>query len=283
MESTTLADEQSKTDNDVLSKGAAVDPALDQTSQPFVGRWQNLISTTNWEKGRIIFQWREALIESDAPATEYSDSAWAQRVGGVTSPHVGRLRRVFEVFGESQETYPGLFWSHFLAALDWDDAAMWLEGAMRSGWSVSAMREQRWQSLGALEADRPQESQITNADTDEDVVLPAQGGSDRRDRADEAGDISVGPTDESPDFGDEDQLSTAPSAGDKSSAKVEDAEGELIQPFAGLPDLPSDLSEALEMFKLAVLRHKAASWADVPRDTVLQILAGLKQLTISQA
>ena len=79
--------------------------AIAQRSEPFVGRWQNLISTTNWEKGKIIFDWREALIESGAPATEYSDEAWARRVGGVTSPHVGRLRRVFETFHADHESY----------------------------------------------------------------------------------------------------------------------------------------------------------------------------------
>ncbi len=26
----------------------------EQTSQEFLGRWQRLVSTTNWEKGRII-------------------------------------------------------------------------------------------------------------------------------------------------------------------------------------------------------------------------------------
>ena len=27
----------------------------------FVGQWNRLVSTTNWEKGRIICQWRDAL------------------------------------------------------------------------------------------------------------------------------------------------------------------------------------------------------------------------------
>lgn len=284
MASTTASKKSAPTKSKELQADATVDPSLDKASQPYVGRWQNLISTTNWEKGRIILQWREALIESGAPATEYSDGAWAQRVGGVTSPHVGRLRRVFEVFGEQQESYPGLFWSHFLAALDWDDAEMWLEGAMRSAWSVSAMREQRWQSLGAIEADRPSDDQISSADTDEDVVLPAQGGSNRASQADEAGRITTGPSDEDPDFGDEDQLGSASASGPKGSAKsVGDESGELLQPFAGLPDLPGDMSEALEMFKLAILRHKANSWADVSRDTVLQIINGLKQLTTNPA
>lgn len=64
-------------------------PELLALQQPFVGQWNGLVSTTNWEKGRIISQWRAALIEAGAPSTEYSDEAWASRVGGVTAPHVG--------------------------------------------------------------------------------------------------------------------------------------------------------------------------------------------------
>ena len=104
--------------------------SLDEASQPFEGRWSRLISTTNWEKGQIVFEWRTALKDQEAPASEYADDAWARRVGGVTGQHVGRLRRVFERFGESNAQYDGLYWSHFQAALDWDDAEMWLEGCL---------------------------------------------------------------------------------------------------------------------------------------------------------
>ena len=250
--------------------------AIDVASQPFVGRWQNLISTTNWEKGKIIFDWREALVESGAPSTEYSDEAWAQRVGGVTSPHVGRLRRVYELFGSNYETYPGLYWSHFLAAMDWDDAEMWLEGAMRSGWSVSGMREQRWQATGAAEADRPEQKDIVDADTDEDVIMPAQGGGGSNRLNDGADEITAGPAPEDPDFG-EPQEMPVPS-GDRSEQAA--SPSEIVQPFAGLPELPDDLSEALEMFKLSILRHKSASWADVTPETVMKTLEGLRVLTV---
>lgn len=152
------------------------DDELAEVAQPFIGQWNRLISTTNWEKGRIINQWRQALIDSGADASQYSDEAWAERVGGVTAPHVGRLRRVHDRFASSYETYSGLYWSHFLAALDWDDAPLWLEGAAREGWTVAAMRQQRWQAHGAVQSQRPTSSQIVEVDTDEDVVLPAQGG-----------------------------------------------------------------------------------------------------------
>ncbi|MEL7335927.1 MAG: hypothetical protein AAFN70_06960, partial [Planctomycetota bacterium] len=151
------------------------DAAVSQTSEPYVGRWNRLISTTNWEKGAIINDWRTALIESGAPSTEYSDEAWSRRVGGVTAPHVGRLRRVHDRFGDDHDSYAGLYWSHFLAALEWSDAPMWLEGAVRSGWSVSQMRRAQWEANGGDAASEPRADQISASDTDEDVVMPAQG------------------------------------------------------------------------------------------------------------
>ena len=50
------------------------------TSAPFVGAWQALVSQTNWEKGKIILDWREALVAAGAPVKEYSDEAWATLV-----------------------------------------------------------------------------------------------------------------------------------------------------------------------------------------------------------
>ncbi len=126
----------------------AISPSTLQSSESFIGQWNRLISTTNWEKGGIILQWRESLKQSLGSASESSDETWSQLVGGVTSQHVGRLRRTFERFGHVYQEYEGIYWSHFYAALEWDDAEMWLEGAIQNRWSVSAMRRQRWEVLG---------------------------------------------------------------------------------------------------------------------------------------
>ena len=99
-----------------------LEDSLVTASQPYVGQWNRLVSTTNWQKGRIIGAWRVSLAVQGLAVNEYSDEAWARLVGGVTGQHVGRLRRVFVRFGESHEQYAGLFWSHFQAALDWTDA-----------------------------------------------------------------------------------------------------------------------------------------------------------------
>ncbi|MEM6468081.1 MAG: hypothetical protein AAF802_00825 [Planctomycetota bacterium] len=246
--------------------------AAAELAEPFIGRWNNLISMTNWEKGRIINEWRNRLIESGVDATHYSDEAWSRRVGGVTAPHIGRLRRVSERFGDQYETYDGLYWSHFLAALDWSDAPMWLEGASAEGWSISAMREKRWQSEGAVDSQRPTASQIVEVETDEDVTLPAQGDAKAREYDKDGSGIATGPSFEGPDFGDEEELQTlggeSRSGNGATTIEADVNEETPTQPFLGLPSLPDDLSEAVESLKLAILRHKTAGWRDIDQPTV---------------
>jgi hypothetical protein len=242
-------------------------------SQPFVGRWNRLVSTTNWEKGAIILQWRETLVTAGAPVTGYSDEAWCRLVGGVTPQHVGRLRRVQQRFGAAQPTYPGLYWSHFFAALDWDDAEMWLEGAVQNRWSVSQLRNQRWETLGRVGA-APQASEEIAAETDEDI--PA---SDPDHALRGSYDELPGPRHDGPDFGDE-ELSGHPRMGEEDPASAEAARASvaLIQPFADLPELPEDLAEAFDGLKLALLRHKTDGWQSISCESALAWLDALKSL-----
>ncbi|MEM9367830.1 MAG: hypothetical protein AAGD07_17700 [Planctomycetota bacterium] len=262
-------------DETVALRSDAFEMAYAHVQQPFVGRWNTLISTTNWEKGRIISQWRQALIDAEAHATLFSDEAWASRVGGVTAPHVGRLRRVFDRFGAEYESYSNLYWSHFLAALDWDDAALWLQGAVEEKWSVSQMRHQRWEATGAVAADRPDASHIVSVEVDEDApaseaqpdfgTAPAQGGGASRE-FDEEG-APGGPVYEDPDFGEHRDLdgSDAPT----SAAVGNDVPGPTPgQPFAGLPTLPDDLADVFEQMKLAILREKAQNFESTDAQTL---------------
>ena len=126
----------------------AENPLIERASSEYLGRWNRLISTTNWEKGRIVAEWREALINAGAAAAAYSDEAWSRCVGNVTPQHTGRLRRVYQRFASMRDTYAGLYWSHFQAALDWDDAEMWLEGAVQNRWSIAHMQDERSRTFG---------------------------------------------------------------------------------------------------------------------------------------
>jgi hypothetical protein len=253
------------------------DPRGVELSSPYVDRWEVLVSTTNWEKGRIICEWRAALESDGAPVSAFSDEAWSRRVGGVTSQHVGRLRRVATRFGNSCASYPNLSWTHFLAALDWEDAEMWLEGATQSKWSVSAMREARWETLGSDPATAPAAVDIASAPMDEDFTELAEPIASSTTA--EKGEVAEGPTYEGPDFGDEDR---EVSAGADAAADAEELPWEakaaepIASPFASLPRLPVDVADAMEQFKLAIIRHRASGWEELPQSDLLQAIDALR-------
>lgn len=248
---------------------------LEEASAPYLGQWTKLISTTNWDKGKIIYQWRTSLQEAGAPTSEYADDAWARRVGGVTGQHVGRLRRVFERFGDNYPTYDGLFWSHFQAAIEWDDAEMWLEGAAENKWSVASMRNQRWETMGKLEADRP-DDEIVASDVDEDYE-PAQG-NDGEVRG-SIGEMD-GPLHEGPDFGDEEQDAQARESSGLAEGEIGDSTEapSLVKPFAEIGSMPDDVLDAFEAFKLAIIRHRSAGWEEISQEDMISCLESLKVL-----
>ncbi len=264
--------------------------AIDETSRSYLGQWNRLISTTNWEKGRIIHEWRQALIASDVPAGDYSDDAWSRRVGNVTGQHVGRLRRVYERFGGVYQDYSGLYWSHFQAAIDWNDAEMWLEGSVQNRWSVDQMRRERWQAFGAIQEQHPLANDVVTAELDEDVS--GDDSSDNDSEQNQFGEDSPAIDDRGrrPDDDEERNghaASSEPESGagsnNEPSDRLETQPTAPFRPFADLPPLPDDLNEAFESFKLAILRHKTAGWLEISRDDVLLTLDALKALAAAPA
>jgi hypothetical protein len=247
----------------------------DEVAGRFIGQWNRLVSTTNWEKGRIICQWREALELAGAAVTECSDEAWAQLVGGVTSQHVGRLRRVFQRFGAVFDQYEGLYWSHFQAGLDWDDAEMWLEGAIHNGWSVSQMRGKRWETLGNV-GDLPPE-EVAEADEVAAIAPPA---------ANEASSPAKTAKAPRPDTVDDDAAQEVSESSDDDSyeAPATEPKAKRRQPLAvDVDDLPDDLAEAFEQFKLAIIAQRRAGWRETTPAAVIECLDALKELALAPA
>jgi hypothetical protein len=278
------ADQDTVQDAAVIEAGEAVETAAapargEDVAGRFVGQWNRLVSTTNWEKGRIICQWREALELGGAAVTEYSDEAWAQLVGGVTSQHVGRLRRVFQQFGGVYDQYEGLYWSHFQAALDWNDAEMWLEGAILQNWSVSQMRGKRWETLGNA-GEPPQEAA---GETDEDATAPfdaepastppvssaVTAPTESRERNSETNDESESASDKS----------DAPFDTEPTSAP---APAKARRPLSvDVDDLPSDLADAFEAFKLAIISQRRTGWGETTPEAVIECLDALRELVLA--
>lgn len=255
--------------------------AVDASTE-YVGRWNRLISTTNWEKGRIISEWRQALQQADAPTASYTDDAWSRQVGGVTPQHVGRLRRVYERFAEAHGQYAGLYWSHFQAALDWPDAEMYLEGAVQSDWSVSQMRHQRWEAMGGSPELEPRDADIVNAELDEDVS-PDDDGRLPATISETFNEVHDSGRHADDDFDNGSYDATAPDVSDDVADIAEAPAAPALRPFESLPPLPSDLNEGFELMKLAILNHKVSGWREIARNDVLAVLESLKQLALAPA
>ncbi|MEO0528982.1 MAG: hypothetical protein AAF266_00245 [Planctomycetota bacterium] len=253
--------------------------AARESSTPFVGQWNELVSTTNWEKGRLISKWRETLRKSGAHVTEYSDEAWSRLVAGVTSQHVGRLRRAHERFGSVREQYPGLYWSHFQAALDWDDAEMWLEGAISNSWSVSQMRAGRWEAVGG--PTDPSEASVVETQIDEDAYQSLTE-RDEELAATKASESAVADVDSASS-----SRSDGDGTGDEDTEAPFDVPDETaeavprVQPFKDLAKLPDDVADAFEQFKLVILSHKLSGWDAIARDDLLGVLESLKVLAVA--
>jgi len=259
-------------------------PLIDQLSAPIVEQWNVLVSQTNWEKGAIILNWRNELMAAGLPNTVYSDEAWARRVGNVSPQHVGRLRRVAERFGEKNKDFSGLYWSHFNTALDWDDAELWLEGAVQKDWSVAQMRFQRCEALGASDEQKPHDEDIFVTEIDDDSYYRQPdriegrtaeiGIADALDESD-APPFAVSPVAEP---------STKKEHPKKEKAKTElnddiPTTKELLMSLADISDFPVDLAEPLELLKIAILSHKLAGWKAIPAERVCRSLEALKMLT----
>ncbi|MCG8583565.1 MAG: hypothetical protein MI757_02510, partial [Pirellulales bacterium] len=221
-------------------------------------------------------EWREALIDADADRSQYADEVWARTVGTVTPQHVGRLRRVFERFGDVCEQYDGLFWSHFQAALDWDDAEMWLEGGVQNHWSVAEMRRQRWEAHGADASLKPRDEDIVVAELNEDIDprLDAKEDNTPEVISPEVADVASVPSES------DDVAEHPTSVAQETEADTVEA-APAVRPFEDLPELPDDVADAFDAMKLAILRHKTEEWESISQNDLLVVLDSLKELALA--
>jgi len=232
-------------------------------------RWNQLVSTTNWEKGSIICQWRKALQAGGLTPHHFSDEAWSRQIGNVTPQHTGRLRKVSVRFGALWQDYPGLYWSHFFASLDWEDPELWLEGAIQNHWSVSQMQTARSKARETLTSPTTQADDIFLTELDENFVL----GVDPPNRSTGPSLDNIHLTDSSHAVG----IVTGSSVERKSKSTAEHSTSVPFRDLvAGEENWPKDLQKAFQYLERILLQYSASAWRDVKLKSVLLKLNQLK-------
>src|SRR5690606_18457203 len=86
-----------------------------ETEDQLIQRAQQALSRCNWEIGDCAAAWTKRL------ARGRTDADFGALIG-LSGDQVYQRRRVWETFNDVHERYGELKWSHFYAALNWDDA-----------------------------------------------------------------------------------------------------------------------------------------------------------------
>ncbi|MCL2119733.1 MAG: hypothetical protein FWH27_15055 [Planctomycetaceae bacterium] len=273
-------------DDEPIDAAVLSSPVVEEVSGDFISSWNRLVSMTNWEKGKLIHNCRAKLIENGLPRQIYSDESLAKRLGNVSGQHIGRLRRVFERFSTTFGQYPGLYWSHFQAVLDWDDAEDWLADASENQWSVASMRLQRWETIGSPAGQKPNDADIVMSEPDEDVnpyndsdtVLDGNRKSVEPNRDKDKKKKGEGGNHNGGSGGG----SVSGSGGTDNDFGNFSSPAEAFAQMKQMKDLPEDLKEAFEQLKVVILSHKVSGWREVDPQRILTFLNAMKVVIMTE-
>lgn len=107
-----------------------------ETEEALVTRAQEALSACRWVVGECAARWTQRY------ARGRTDADFGQLIG-LSADQVYQRRRVWETFADVRDRYPELRWSHFYAALNWDDAPECLTWANDLQSTVAEMKAWR--------------------------------------------------------------------------------------------------------------------------------------------
>ncbi len=260
--------------------GVAIDsPAIEEAAREYLGRWNRLISSTNWEKGRIISQWREALIEA------------AHRRPAIPTRH-GAARRAMS----RPSTLAGCGASinvssprgiRIRASIGATSKPRWIGTTPKCGSKARCKTVGR--SRRCKTSDRKPWALVQEQVEAEAIELDEDAADVPPDRPPEGTAASAADAGAAAAAVEDDVAIDAVGDGDSDSNDFADAAGSFEQepvaprPFENLPHLPADLREAFDSFKLAIVHHRIARWQEASLEDVLATLDALRQLALAPA
>lgn len=107
-----------------------------ESEEQLISKARDAVSQCNWVVGECASQWTSKYSRGR------TDSDFGQMVG-LSGDQIYQRRRVWEAFGTSYRNYPGLKWSFFYVAMNWDDAEECLQWAQDADSTVAEMRAWR--------------------------------------------------------------------------------------------------------------------------------------------
>ena len=125
----------------IAEANAVEAPIAEATEDRLVEVAQTAVSRCNWVIGECAASWTERYAHGR------TDADFAGLIG-LSGDQVYQRRRVWETFADVRAEYAGVRWSHFYAALNWDDAAECLGWAEEMGATVAEMKAWRRASRG---------------------------------------------------------------------------------------------------------------------------------------
>ena len=111
-------------------------PVAEETEEQLVQRAQAAVSRCNWEVGTCAMNWTQRY------ARGRTDADFAAMVG-LSPDQIYQRRRVAELYSDVHANYPTLKWSHFYAALNWDNAPECLQWSQENQATVAEMKAWR--------------------------------------------------------------------------------------------------------------------------------------------
>jgi len=141
---------------------------IEESEEQLVSRAQEAVSQCRWVVGECASQWTQRY------ARGRTDGDFAVLIG-LSGDQVYQRRRVWESFAPVREEFTTLKWSHFYAALNWDDARDCLSWAEETHSTVAEMRAWRRAQRGEdLSVDPVEEEAIRYVPAEPEFVHDAE-------------------------------------------------------------------------------------------------------------
>ncbi len=141
---------------------------LEESEEQLVSRAQEAVSMCRWVVGECASKWTQRY------ARGRTDGDFAVLIG-LSGDQVYQRRRVWESFAPLREEFATLKWSHFYAALNWDDARDCLSWAEETHSTVAEMRAWRRAQRGEdLSIDPIEEEAVRYVPAEPEFVRDAE-------------------------------------------------------------------------------------------------------------